>query len=187
MGSNTPEPFYGTTEIQKQLSGMGHRIAEMGAALGNIKGDVKWAKYAATGAVATAQLIKIDVSAWKIDEKGISFFGLEKLSWPWINKDKNAKKDTEKANTEKREKELRQFVADRYYAKSDLPTLKADVANADNTASEAKSGVADLKKKLQSIGRATEPRTPGGRESATKQVTALRQSVTDLSTSLAGL
>ncbi|MFI9588051.1 hypothetical protein ACIHCQ_41140 [Streptomyces sp. NPDC052236] len=85
-----------TKDIKKSLTGINHTLdgLKLGLAL----------------VAATAQIIKVDLSVWKIDEKGISIGGIQTRTWPWAKEEswlwKKVSKDVDNEIKKRRTREV---------------------------------------------------------------------------------
>lgn len=148
-------------------------VKRLSDAVPGLKADIDGLKVALSAVAVSAQILKVDWSIWKIDEKGITFNGIQKVSWSWI---KSAEDEKKEKSEEKLWRQLRAAFLDKDKNK--------EIGTAQRTADHAAREVRELKDTLRSAGKdARFDPTKNKREEYNK----LRNSVTGLSNALAGI
>ncbi|MFI6334729.1 hypothetical protein [Streptomyces sp. NPDC050535] len=155
-----------TEGIKKSLTGFSHSMT-------GVKVDVEGLKFAVSLVAATAQFLKVDYSLWKIDEKGVTFRGVQKVTW------KNVK-DAEDEKSKEKEKKLDDRLKGMFLEKSKNEEIK----NARETADKASREIRELRTTLRSAGEGAALKS-GGR--VQKELGKVRTSVQSLSQALAGI
>ncbi|MEU9788868.1 hypothetical protein AB0H92_49380 [Streptomyces phaeochromogenes] len=185
-----------TQSIKKALTGISLTTTGLSHSMTGIKGDIDGLKAAVSLVAASAQVLKVDYSLWKIDEKGISFRGIQTTTWKNVlaeeeKKAEKKKKDLDKDLEEKQEdlkKHLKtMFLAiekkqdiDRAWKRAGTAQTEADKAN--RGAALANRGLAQLRAQLRTAG--------AGAGLGTRQkgdYDKMRNSIQGLSQALAGI
>ncbi|MGW0830790.1 hypothetical protein [Streptomyces prunicolor] len=142
-------------------------------AVPGLKADIDGLKVALSAVAMSAQILKVDMSLWKIDEKGITFRGNQKMTWSWV---KSVEDEKKKKSEEKLWKELRAAFLDK--------GKDEEIETAQETAEKAARDVHKLRESIKAAGKeARFDPTKNKREEYNK----LRNSVTGLSNALAGI
>ncbi|MFE4334265.1 hypothetical protein ACFRQM_34095 [Streptomyces sp. NPDC056831] len=154
------------TAVKKSLTAFSHSMTA-------VKADIEGIKAAVSIVAATAQFLKVDYSLWKLDEKGITFRGVQKVTW------KNVQ-DAEKTKATAKQKEMDERLKTMFLARGAGKGIK----EAKKAADKANKGVQELRNKLRSAGQGAmfEP-TKDKRQ----ELNRLRNSARALSETLAGI
>ncbi|MEU6348873.1 hypothetical protein ABZ896_06055 [Streptomyces sp. NPDC047072] len=166
MASHVPSLLNDMGVVKKEVK----RFSD---AVPGLKADIDGLKVALSAVTVSAQILKVDMSLWKIDEKGITFRGNQKVTWSWVK----SVEDEKKAKTEEK---LMLKLRETFLEKG----KNTEIEKAQRTANHAAREVRVLKDTLRSAGKDArfEP-TKNKREEYNK----LRNSVTGLSNALAGI
>ncbi|MEU9955925.1 hypothetical protein [Streptomyces sp. NPDC050982] len=185
-----------TQSIKKALTGISLTTTGLSHSMTGIKGDIDGLKAAVSLVAASAQILKVDYSLWKIDEKGISFRGVQTTTWKNVLDAEKEKADDKKRELEEKlqtkEGELKKqlktmFLAiekkqdiDRAWKRASTAQTQADKAN--RGAAAANRGLAQLRTQLRTAGAGADlgPRQKGDYEK-------MRNSIQGLSQALAGI
>ncbi|MDX2708475.1 hypothetical protein PV350_37340 [Streptomyces sp. PA03-6a] len=162
-----------TEGIKKALTGISLTTTGISHSMTGIKGDVEGLKAAVAVVAATAQLFKVDYSFVKIDEKGLSVRGVQKITFGNV-------KAAEQAKDEKKQRELDDRLRRMFLAKSEHQAISSAQAAADR----ANRDVRDLRTRLRGIGQGADL---GARGAKREEFNKLRSSVQGLSQALAGI
>ncbi|MFI6440468.1 hypothetical protein [Streptomyces sp. NPDC050759] len=142
-------------------------------AVPGLKADIDGLKVALSAVTVSAQILKVDMSLWKIDEKGITFRGNQKMTWSWV---KSVEDEKKAKSEEKLWKKLRETFLEKVKIK--------EIDTARRTADHAAREVRELKDTLRATGKdARFESTKNKRE----EYNRLRNSVKGLSDALAGI
>ncbi|MEU6087373.1 hypothetical protein ABZ865_11295 [Streptomyces sp. NPDC047085] len=155
-------------------------VKRLSDAVPGLKADIDGLKVAVSAATLSAQLFKFDWSVVKLDEKGITVNGLQKVKWSWIEKDEEKKKEKAKKEKEEDEEKLKRNLADLFLAKS----KDADIGEAQETANKASREIRELKTALRKVGQETSTQI-GNKDRP--EIAKVRNSVRSLTQALAGI
>lgn len=75
--------------IKKTAIGLGHSVT-------GIKFDVEFLKASVTAMAVGFTVLKADFTVLKVDEKGMTFLGRQKYTWPWADKKKSLEERLQK-------------------------------------------------------------------------------------------
>lgn len=141
-------------------------------AVPGLKADLDGLKLAVSVAAVSAQILKIDYSLWKVDEKGVTFRGTQKVTWSRI-----AEADKEKAR--RKQVELEERLHSLFLEKSHESDIKA----AQGSAEKANRDIRELRTSLRTMGQSSIPGT-GNKKQEFNQI---RNSIRNLTQALAGI
>ncbi|WP_200303743.1 hypothetical protein [Streptomyces adelaidensis] len=89
-----PIPTYFTKDealyTKKMIIGLSHSVT-------GIKGDIEVIKGSLTGLAVGVTLLKADFTLVKLDEKGMTVFGRQKYTWPWVDQKKSLEEKIQRA------------------------------------------------------------------------------------------
>ncbi|MFD7897490.1 hypothetical protein [Streptomyces sp. NPDC059743] len=181
-----------TEAIKKALTGISLTTTGLSHSMTGVKGDIEGLKAALSVVAATAQILKVDYSLWKIDEKGISFRGVQTHLWSNVLRAEETKAAEKKRGLMAELRELfaakakeddiakSRKEADKAWKSAGLARTEADKAK--RGAELANRGVAQLRNQLRAAG--------AGADLGTRQkgeFDKMRNSIQGLSQALAGI